>query len=442
MIRSRTSSAPGGGWQAALRGWVLAVCALLLASAAHADEYRLGPQDKLRIKVVEWRPGSGQAVEWEALSDDYSVNASGRISMPMLGTFNADGQTVTELADMIGAEMQKRVGMPLRPEVSVEIQGYRPFYVLGSVEKPGDYAFRPGVTPLQAVGIAGGFYRPSDAGLLRIERDRITAQGLIEENRLDVMRGEVRQARLQAELAGRAPLKLPKDLEGRNLGSLVEDEDAIGRTRSDTFAAQIKAADGLKALLDDQIRSLDAKIASQNKQVEISRRELQSYSALTSQGLAISSRSFSLERSVAEDEGRKIDYEMAALTARQDRRKAEQSQIDLRNERTAKITAELADVRMAISQARNKVAAQEGLMREATVTTPALVLDRERAGTARRPVFILTRRDRTRDAAATTVVTDATVLEPGDVLQVEVGPPGDAETEGRVRASDRRSAAE
>ena len=418
--------------------------AVQVAPAAAVDEgYRLGPHDRLRIKIVEWRPGAGQAVEWEALSDFYSVNASGRLSMPMLGEFLAGGKTTAALADAIGAEMQKRVGMPIRPEVSVEIDTYRPFYILGSVTKPSDYAFRPGITPLQAVGIAGGFYRPTDAGLLRIERDRITAQGLIEQNKLELLRGLVREARLQGETANRVEVKLAPDLAGRDLGSLVADEEAIARSRVDAFNAQMRSSESLKALLDEQIKTLDAKIASQAKQVDISRRELQSYSALTSQGLAITSRQFSLERTVAEAEGRKIDYEMAALTARQDRRKAEQAQMTLQSERQTKLAAELGDTRAGIEQARAKVAAQEGLVREATVTAPALVLARDQASEKRKPIFVLTRRDPATETASTTVVTEATTLEPGDVLRVEVPLPQAGEVEERtVRASDRRSSAE
>lgn len=424
----------------------LCVVALTLQPLiATAEGYRLGPQDKLRIKLVEWRPGNGEAVEWEALTDTYAVNASGRVSMPMLGEFAAGGRTPAELGSLIGEAMQKRVGLANRPEVSVEVDTYRSFYILGSVEKPGDYAFRPDVTALQAVGIAGGFYRPSDAGLLRLERDRINAQGLLEENRLALQRALVREARLVSELDGRVQVKLSPELDGKKLGTLVADEEALARVRLDTFDAQMKAAEGLKGLLDDQIRTLDAKIVSQAKQVDISKRELQSYSALTTQGLSVSSRQFGLERTVAETEGRKIDYEMAALNARQDRRKAEQAQVDLRNDRLTKLTGEVGDARAAAAEARAKITAQENLINEASVTTPGMLINREKTIQERRPVFLLTRSNTGDDRATTTVVTEATRLEPGDVLRVEMpslfGGNRD-QSERAERSTDRRSAIE
>ena len=137
-----------------------------LRGGAQAAEYLLGPQDRLRLKLVEWRPGNGEAIQWEALADDYTVSAAGRIAMPMLGEFHAGGKTPSQLSVEIAEQLRKRVGLSIRPEVSVEVQSYRPFYMLGAVDKPGEYAFRPDLTALQAVGVAGGLYRPADAGLL------------------------------------------------------------------------------------------------------------------------------------------------------------------------------------------------------------------------------------------------------------------------------------
>ena len=405
--------------RALLRGACGAALAFVSLTAQAADGYRLGPQDKVRIKIVEWRPGNGEAIEWKPLSDIYTVNPSGNLAVPMLGEISSANRTTSEVAEAIGIEMQKRVGLASRPEVSVEVDTYRPFYVLGVVEKPGSYPYRPGMTPLQAVGIAGGFYRPSDAGLLRIERDRITALGLLEENRIALLRSLVREARLEGELQDKVEIRLPPDLEKRDVRSVVADEEAVAKSRAQDFAARISAAAGLKTLLDDQIRTLSAKIDAQNQQVDISKRELQSYSTLRSQGLTVTSRSFALERAVSEAEGRRIDYEIALLTARQDSRKAEQSQIDLRNERMSEIFRDLAGTRTAIAQARAKIAAQDGLLQEATVTAPALVLDRERSQ-ERQPIYLLTRRQSGRDQVSVTVVTESTTLEPDDVLRVEL----------------------
>lgn len=415
----------------------LAALALLAAlslatpipGGARAADYLLGPQDRLRLKLVEWRPGNGEAIEWEALADDYTVSAAGRIAMPMLGEFQAGGKTPTQLSIDIAEKLRARVGMPTRPEISVEVQSYRPFYVLGAVDKPGEYAFRPDLSALQAIGIAGGVYRPADTGLMRLERDRISALGLLDESRAVLARSLVREARLVGELSDVVDVKLPSTLGNRGfdaraldaiaLDALVTDEGAIAKARMTSYRAQTAAATRLKALLDDQIKTLSAKIASQDRQIDISRRELQTYNTLTSQGLAVSSRQFALERALSDAEGKRLDYEMALLNARQDRQKAEQSQIDLTNDRQSKILDELSDVRGEIEGARAKVRTQEDLVNEASVTAPRAFLDRENAVRGQKPVFILTRRNAD-GTAAVSLVEETAALEPGDVLKVEV----------------------
>lgn len=403
-----------------------------MQQVAQASEYLLGSQDRLRIKLVEWRPGNGEAVDWESLSDEYTVGAAGRIAIPMLGEFKAGGKTPTALSVEVATQLQKRVGLPARPEVSVEVLSYRPFYVLGSVDKPGEYAFRPDVTALQAVGIASGLYRPADPGLLRLERDRITAFGALEESRATLGKALVREARLLSELNGRLDFTMPSEVDGKGfdariIATLMSDEASIAKARATAYEAQIKSGENLKVLLDNQIKTLTAKIMAQDKQIDISRRELASYSTLTSQGLAVSSRQFALERAVTDDESKRLDYEMAQLNARQDRQKAEQSQIDATNDRRSKILDELSEVRGGIAESRAKVRAGEDLVNEATAVAPRAFLDRERALRDQKPIFILTRRNAD-GAASVTVVEDTTLLEPGDVLRVEVpgvlGPSG------------------
>ena len=44
-----------------------------------------------------------------------------------------------------------------KPSVSVEVATYRPIYVLGEVNKPGQYPYQPGMTVVSAAAVAGGF---------------------------------------------------------------------------------------------------------------------------------------------------------------------------------------------------------------------------------------------------------------------------------------------
>ena len=76
--------------------------------------------------------------------------------MPLLGPVPAGGQGTDALAAAITGALQKN-GLILHPSVAVEVSTYRPFYILGEVNTPGQYPFRPGMTALTAISIAGGF---------------------------------------------------------------------------------------------------------------------------------------------------------------------------------------------------------------------------------------------------------------------------------------------
>lgn len=121
----------------------------------HDPAYRLDAGDRLRVVVF------GQ----EGLTNAYSVDAAGVVTMPLIGSVSARGCTPAELAAIITAKL--KAGFIREPSVSVEIEAYRPFFILGEVAAPGQYPFVPNMTAESAVAIAGGFTP-------RAKRDAIT----------------------------------------------------------------------------------------------------------------------------------------------------------------------------------------------------------------------------------------------------------------------------
>jgi polysaccharide export outer membrane protein len=107
--------------------------------------YTLGSGDRLRIVVF------GQ----EGLTNLYAVDANGNITMPLIGLVPAQGATTHQLAGAISARL--RQGFIREPSVAVEIEIYRPFFILGEVVFPGQYPYVANMTAETAVAIAGGF---------------------------------------------------------------------------------------------------------------------------------------------------------------------------------------------------------------------------------------------------------------------------------------------
>ncbi len=83
-------------------------------------------------------------------------NDSGNIALPLVGAVHASGLTSGELEAAVGNALQ-RGKFVHHPSVAVEVIAYRPIYVLGEVNKPGQYPYQPGMTVVTAVAVAGGF---------------------------------------------------------------------------------------------------------------------------------------------------------------------------------------------------------------------------------------------------------------------------------------------
>ena len=123
--------------------------------AAYDTAYKLDAGDKLRVVVY------GQ----EGLTNTYAIDAGGSITMPLIGSVPARGRTPAGLASEITGKL--RNGYIRDPSVAVEIEAYRPFFILGEVAAPGQYPYVPNMSVESAVAIAGGFSP-------RARRDRVT----------------------------------------------------------------------------------------------------------------------------------------------------------------------------------------------------------------------------------------------------------------------------
>jgi polysaccharide export outer membrane protein len=107
--------------------------------------YQLASGDRVRVIVF------GQ----DSLTNSFSVDGAGNISMPLIGLVKAYGLTTAELQGAI--ETRLRNGYLRDPRVSVEVEAFRPFFVLGEVQTAGQYPFIDGMTVQNAVAVAGGF---------------------------------------------------------------------------------------------------------------------------------------------------------------------------------------------------------------------------------------------------------------------------------------------
>lgn len=117
------------------------------AAASNATEgYQLEPGNRVRVTVFN-EP---------SLSGDFTLDPVGNINMPLVGNVPSAGLTGKQLAARV-EEYLSRNRFVQSPNVSVEVQTFRPFYVMGEVRQPGEFQYNSGMTVLSAIARAGGY---------------------------------------------------------------------------------------------------------------------------------------------------------------------------------------------------------------------------------------------------------------------------------------------
>ena len=146
--------------------------------APDRSELRLEAGDKIHVTVY----GESE------LTGDYQVNTGGYVALPLAGSVKAAGLTPPELERALAVRFKS-----LRnPKVTVEVLTFRPFFVLGEVQKPGEYPYRPGLNVLSAMAIAGGAtYRASTREVLIQRAGTSTLQKFPQSPTVTVMPGDL-----------------------------------------------------------------------------------------------------------------------------------------------------------------------------------------------------------------------------------------------------------
>ena len=228
-----------------LRAIVCAALLLLPAVALGFDPRVIRVGDKLKITFFETMdlpdvPGLGKGSADDAkmrvfyqrldLSGDFTVDASGAVTMPILGAVDAAGRSATQLRDGVLAALEKAVGRA--GNVSVAILQRQPVFVTGSVRNPGAYAYIPGMIAIQAVALAGGAKRDVDLSSVasRVDR-RNQADSASDRLRKALARKAVLSAARDGAASVTAPPALVKLVGQDGADALIDAEKKAARLR-------------------------------------------------------------------------------------------------------------------------------------------------------------------------------------------------------------------
>jgi polysaccharide export outer membrane protein len=122
--------------------------------------YRIGPGDVMKVNV--WKH--------DEISQQVTVRPDGAFSIPLIGDVPATGRSAAEIAADVQVRLHKfyQDDPPVSVQVS-EVKSYK-IYVIGEVQKPGEYAPSHEVTVLMGLSLAGGFTRFANVDRIVIVR--------------------------------------------------------------------------------------------------------------------------------------------------------------------------------------------------------------------------------------------------------------------------------
>lgn len=137
-----------------------------VASTPSDDEYSLAPGDKLRVIVF------GE----DTLTGEYVITSGGNLSFPLVGNLKATDKTVEQLQTALASALND--GYLNNARVSIQVISFRPFYILGEVNRPGEYPVSTGLTLQQAVASAGGYTYRANSRRVFVKRANATDERL------------------------------------------------------------------------------------------------------------------------------------------------------------------------------------------------------------------------------------------------------------------------
>lgn len=402
------------------------LAAVTLASPAvraeDGERYRLGVQDRLRVHVHEW----------PVLTGEFVVGANGMLTLPLIGGISAKGLDLDALSEEIGNRLREKVGLGKAPETTVDIAQYRPFYILGGVERPGEYSYRPGMLVVNAVAIAGGVYRPPRTSDWGFERDAITGRGDL--RLAAVRRDEIRakELRLKAEADGSQSFPaVPQNLSPGAM-KFIDEERVVFAARLDRFLNQTSGITDSIALYEAEINSLKEQIVSATKQEESVARELKDTKGLVERSLIPAPRILPIERTLAQIEREKKEIDTHVLRARQQINMLSIQRESLKDERRGNALAELQTLDTQLKELNERA---ETYSRIASGSNSMLSRPQEGLEVEMTPSFVVIRQQDGGKVVEMKAV-ETTVLQPGDIVKVFRPQESSQSAQGSVSAAE------
>ena len=366
--------------------------------------YILGTGDNLRITVFD-EPN---------LSGDFQVDASGSLSLPLIGVVPTAGLNSRDLEEAIVEKL--KAGYLNNPKVTVEVSTYRPFYILGNVKSPGSYPYVSGMTVLNAIALAGGYFL-SENDAIRSQRELTRARENLDLLSAGYRAAIARKARFIAERDGLKETRFPEELlVNRNdpkVAEIIESENRVIDARREAVSVATAVRQQQISQFQEEITALSARMKSNATQVKLIKLEIEDIEKLVSKGFARKTRLRALQRTAAEIEAARFQNIASISRAKHSISEVELKIINIRSAQNKEVVDELQQVQMQISDFQRRLRAAKTDLR----LTEANLRGARASLLVQKDSTITITRD-TSDGPKERRATENIVVFPGDIIRV------------------------
>ena len=370
-------------------------------------------------KAVEYRIEAGDTLEVSVygaqdLRRKSAVDIDGRIAFPLLGNVAVAGRTIAEARVML-AELIVEKGLLSTPDVTVEIVEYRPFFINGDVSKPGSYPYRPGTTVRHAIALAGGLDALRSKTNINplVETAELNGQSMV--LRAELAQEQVRIQRLEAEARRSDKVEftgfIEKPVAAQFYKDIVEAESRQLRIRMAGVDLDRSSVVRSMQHVQAQIDALEQQRKGEEEGLAKQDEDFTKVRELYNKGLAPLSRMLDEQRSIMMSKSRHFSTVAQLFGARRVvedlRRRSEKTD----EEHQLQVTKELQDARLSVQRIQARLQAVNEKMHYLNVAERVYTADVHRRSQGKQTTFS---------------ATEATELQPGDVVDIVVPRNGSA----------------
>ena len=319
--------------------------ATLPAWASEVAPYKVASGDILLITVY------GDA----GLSGTFPVSVEGTIGYPILGNIPVANRTTAEISSTISQALLQHIpGL----SVSVAMKEYAPVFVIGDVQKPGRYEFRPGMIALELFALSGGLKEAADK-MDTAGTQLVTARQDYSDTSLQLYALDVRRARLQAEL-GEKPFEyvldkdtVTDDLQARQ--QVIDSERRVFDLRLTALHSEEKALQDQRQNYREEIDTLEKSTKLRNEEISLLEQNVGSSEKLVSQGLTAQSTLRDSQRQLSAMRRDALEFGSFLARARQNENAIGQRLLALNEQRANDAANQLRDIELDLIRLKKRL---------------------------------------------------------------------------------------